>query len=270
MDAIMNWVSTGNLVDIGLKILGAIAIFIIGRMVAGWIANLTQKAMERSNMDDTLVGFIGAIIRTMLLVLVIIAALGALGVETTSFAALIAAAGLAVGFALEGSLSNFAAGVMILMFRPYKVGDVVSVGGHTGTVDELQIFHTRLITPDNQTVTVPNATITSGSITNLSAQGSLRVDLETKIAHGEDFGRAKQIIMDVMTSTPGVLEDPAPQIVVLDMLQGGVSLGVRPYTTTDDYWGVYHNVLEGVKTAFDANGIAIPAPRTDIVMVKDE
>ncbi len=270
MDAVMNWVQSGNLVDIGIKIVSAIAIFIIGRWVAGWVAKITEKAMERSNMDDTLVGFIGAIVRTMLLILVIIAALGALGVETTSFAALIAAAGLAVGFALEGSLGNFAAGVMILMFRPYKVGDVVEVGGHTGTVDELQIFHTKLITPDSRTVTVPNATITAGAITNLSAQGALRVDLETKIAHGEDFARAKQILMDVMTSTPGVLEEPAPAVVVLDMLQGGVSLGVRPHTTTDDYWGVYHGVLEGMKKAFDDNGIAIPAPRTDIVMVKDD
>lgn len=267
MDAVMNWVNSGNLVDIGIKIVSAIAIFIIGRMVAGWVSSLTQKAMERSNMDDTLVGFIGAIVRTMLLILVIIAALGALGVETTSFAALIAAAGLAVGFALEGSLSNFAAGVMILMFRPYKVGDVIDVAGHVGGVDELQIFHTRLVTPDNKTVTIPNATITAGAITNLSAQGALRIDLETKIAHSEDFAKAKQVIMDVMTSTPGVLSDPAPQVVVLDMLQGGVNLGVRPYSTTDDYWGVYHSVLEGVKKAFDANGIALPAPRTEVVMV---
>lgn len=270
MDAITNWVQSGNLVDIGIRIVSAIAIFIIGRWVAGWIARLTQKAMQRSAMDDTLVGFIGAIVRTMLLILVIIAALGALGVETTSFAALIAAAGLAVGFALEGSLGNFAAGVMILMFRPYKVGDVIDVAGHVGTVDELQIFHTRLVTPDSKAVTIPNATITAGSITNLSAEGALRVDLETKIAHGEDFGKVKDIIMNVMKNTPGVLEDPAPSVVVLDMLQGGVSLGMRPYTTTDDYWGVYHSVLEDVKMAFDKEGIGIPAPRTDIVMVKDE
>lgn len=267
MEAAVSWLQV-NAVAYGIKIIGAIAIFVVGRWIAGWLSRLTEKAMQKSNMDDTLVGFIGALVRTVLLVLIIIAALGALGVETTSFAALIAAAGLAVGFALEGSLSNFAAGVMLLVFRPYEVGDVVDIGGFVGGVSELQIFNTQLITPDNKTVTIPNATVTAGAITNLSAQGALRVDLETKIAHSADFGQARQIIMDVMTNYPGVLSEPAPSVVVLDMLQGGVSLGIRPFATTDDYWDVYHGVLEGVKNAFDANGVAIPAPRTEVVMVQ--
>lgn len=268
MESAIEWLQV-NAVSYGIKIIGAIAIFVIGRWVAGWISRLTEKAMTKSNMDDTLVGFIGALVRTTLLVLIIIAALGALGVETTSFAALIAAAGLAVGFALEGSLSNFAAGVLLLVFRPYEVGDVVDIaGGFVGSVSELQIFNTKLITPDNKTVIIPNASVTSGAITNLSAQGALRVDLETKIAHGADFAQARQIIMDVMTNYPGVLAEPAPSVVVLDMLQGGVSLGIRPYSTTDDYWGVYHGVLEEVKQAFDANNVAIPAPRTEVVMVQ--
>jgi small conductance mechanosensitive channel len=198
------------------------------------------------------------------LTMVIIAALGRLGVNTSSFVAVIAAAGLAIGFALQGSLANFAAGVMLIFFRPFKVGDYVEAGGVSGTVEEVQIFMTALKTPDNKAVVVPNSSITGGNIVNYSAKPIRRVDLVMGIGYGDDIKRAKQVLEQVVSEDDRVLDDPAPTIAVLELADSSVNFAVRPWVRTPDYWSVYFDLTERIKLEFDARGISIPFPQRDV------
>jgi small conductance mechanosensitive channel len=250
--------------EFGVDLIAAIAIFIIGR----WIANLVTKAirrlMERADVEPTLVKFLTNIIRTLLLVFVILAAISQLGVQTTSLIAVLGAAGLAVGLALQGSLSNFAAGVLIIIFRPYKVGDYIEAAGTAGTVDEVQIFTTVLKTPDNKKIIVPNSQITGDTITNYSAHDTRRVDFTFGIGYGDDIDKAKKIIEDVLTSDERVLKDPAPQIVVSELADSSVNIVARPWAAAADYWGLKFDVTETVKKRFDAEGVSIPFPQRDV------
>ena len=265
MERVLDWLGANGPTYL-VKIIGAILIFWIGRKIASWLAGMAEKAMQRGGMEETLTGFLSSIIRAILLALVIIAALGTLGVETTSFAAILAAAGLAIGLALQGTLANFASGVMLLLFKPYKAGDLVEVGGVLGSVDEIQIFNTILTTPDHKQVIMPNAQVTAGAITNLSGKGSLRVDLVAGIGYDDDLLEAKGILQNILDSHPLVLDEPAPAVTVLELADSSVNFAVRPYAKVEDYWDVYFDVTEAIKLRLDEAGISIPFPQQDVHM----
>lgn len=248
----------------GLKIIAAIVIFIVGRWVAKFLRNLTRKLMIKGDVDATLVSFVGNLIYVALLAFVIIAALGQLGIQTTSFIAILGAAGLAVGLALQGSLANFAAGVLMIIFRPFKVGDFIEGAGVAGTVEEIQIFTTQLKTPDNKTIIIPNAKMTEGNITNYSNKGTRRVDLVFGIGYGDDIDRARNLIQDEISKDQRIHPEPAPQIVVAELAESSVNFAVRSWVNSADYWGVYFDLTENIKKRFDAEGITIPFPQRDI------
>jgi small conductance mechanosensitive channel len=250
----------------GLKVIAAIAIFIIGRWVAKGFRSVTQRLMEKRNVDPTITGFVGNLTYMALLVFVIIAALGQLGIQTTSFIAILGAAGLAIGLALQGSLSNFAAGFLMLIFKPFKVGDYVEAAGVAGTVEAIQIFTTTLKTPDNKTVIIPNSGVTSGNIINWTVKGTRRVDLVFGISYDDDIDKAKQIMADVLAKDDKILKDPPLQIAVSELADSSVNFVVRPWVNIEDYWGVYFNAIENIKKAFDAAGISIPYPQRDVHM----
>ena len=248
----------------GLKILAAIVILILGRWVAKMLRKLVQRLMNKAKVDPTLVTFVGNLTYVALMTFVILAALAQLGVQTTSFVAVLGAAGLAVGLALQGSLSNFAAGVLMIIFRPFKVGDFIEGGGAAGTVEEIQIFTTQLKTPDNKTVIVPNAKMTSDNIVNWSVKGTRRVDLVMGIGYGDDIDKARQIMGEVLAEDPRILTDPAPTIAVVELADSSVNFVVRPWVNAADYWGVHFDVTEKIKKRFDAEGISIPYPQRDV------
>ncbi len=248
----------------GWNIIGAILILIIGRIVTGILVGVLSRLMERSNVDGTLSRFVTGLSKALLMTFVILAALERLGVETTSFIAILGAAGLAIGFALQGSLSNFAAGVMLILFRPFKAGDYVEAGGESGSVEEVTIFTTVFRTPDNKKVIVPNGQITSGAITNYSAHDTRRVDMVFGIGYGDDMRKARQILTDILAADERVLKDPAPQIAVAELGDSSVNFVVRPWVQTADYWGVKFDITEKVKATFDEQGISIPFPQRDV------
>jgi len=220
--------------------------------------------MIKGDVDVTLVSFAGNLIYVALLAFVIIAALGQLGIQTTSFIAILGAAGLAVGLALQGSLANFAAGVLMVIFRPFQVGDFIEGAGVAGTVEEIQIFTTQLKTPDNKTIIIPNAKMTEGNITNYSNKGTRRVDLIFGIGYGDDIDKARNLIQDELSREKRILPEPAPQIVVVELAESSVNFAVRPWVNAGDYWNVYFDLTENVKKRFDAEGITIPFPQRDI------
>ena len=250
----------------GLKVLAAFVIFVIGRWVAKIISNIIRRMMRKANVDQTLRRFVANMAYILLLVFVVLAALSQLGIQTTSFIAVLGAAGLAIGLALQGSLSNFAAGFLMIIFRPIRVGDYIEGAGTAGTVEEIQIFTTTLVTPDNKTVIIPNASLTSDNIVNWSTKGTRRVDLVMGISYDDDIDKAKQIMADVLGKDDRVLKDPAPQIAMIELADSSVNFVVRPWVKATDYWGVYMDVTEAIKKAFDANDISIPFPQRDVHM----
>jgi small conductance mechanosensitive channel len=250
----------------GINLIFAIVIFVVGRWLAKWVTGLVGKALAKTGMEDTLTRFLSNIAYTVLLAVVVIAAIGQLGVETTSLLAILGAAGLAVGLALQGSLSNFAAGVLIVAFRPYKVGDYIEAGGEAGTVDEVQIFTTILKSPDNKKIIVPNAQIMGGTITNYSTLGTRRVDLVFGIGYGDDIDKAYSVLKGIIDADDRVLDEPATTIAVNELADSSVNFIVRPWVNSGDYWGVYNDVTEQVKRKFDEAGISIPFPQQDVHM----
>jgi small conductance mechanosensitive channel len=248
----------------GIKVLAALAIFIFGRWVASGFRNVIKRLMNKRKVDATLIGFIGNLTYVALLVFFIIAALGQLGIQTTSFIAVLGAAGLAVGLALQGSLSNFAAGFLMIIFKPFKVGDFVEMAGTAGTIEEIQIFTTILKTPDNKTVIIPNAKITGDNIVNWTTKGTRRVDMVFGIGYDDDIDKAKRIMQEVLDKDERILKDPAPQIAMLEHADSSVNFVVRPWAKVEDYWGVYFNATENIKKQFDAQGISIPYPQRDV------
>ncbi len=244
----------------------ALAIFIIGKWVARIITRAVQRIMGKAGMDAMLARFLGNILYAVLLVAVIIAAVDQLGVNTTSLLAVFGAAGLAVGLALQNSLSNFSAGVMLIIFRPFKVGDFIEAAGVNGVVEEVQIFNTVLKTPDNREIIVPNGQIYSGTITNFSARDTRRIDLVFGIGYADDIKKAKQLIEQIMTADDRILKDPAAAIALGELADSSVNINVRPWVKSENYWPVRADLLENVKAAFDANGISIPFPQRDVHM----
>jgi small conductance mechanosensitive channel len=251
-------------VQYGMKSLGAIAILVIGLWVARQIKKVAIKLMERSKIDNTLVSFVSSLVHVAMQVFVIIAALETLDVKTTSFIAMLGAAGLAVGLALQGSLSNFAAGVLMIIFKPFRVGELIEAGGVLGKVREIGIFTTVVDTLDNRKTIVPNAKLMADNIINYSANNTRRVDLVAGISYGDDIDKARAAIQAALAEVPGILETPAPDIVVSAMADSSVNFAVRPWCRPADYWGVYFGVTEAIKKRFDADDITIPFPQRDV------
>lgn len=264
MESELPAVSTVFLTQLGIKLITAIAIFYIGKWVAKTVTNLARKAMARTDMEDTLENFLANILYYALMAAVIIAAINQLGVETTSLLAIVGAAGLAVGLALQGSLSNFASGVMIVLFRPYRVGDVIEAGGVTGSVEEVQIFTTIMKTPDNKKIIVPNSQIMAGEITNYSANPTRRVDLVAGCGYDDDLDKVRQVLEGIVAADDRILEDPAPTIAISELADSSVNFVVRPWVKSADYWGVYFDLTEHIKKRFDQEGISIPFPQRDV------
>jgi small conductance mechanosensitive channel len=250
----------------GVKILMALVIFIIGKWVVKKLANVIEKLMKKNEVDPAIRNFAGSIIYYALLAFVCIAALGQLGIQTASFVAIVGAAGLAVGLALQGSLSNFAAGVLLLIFRPFKVGDFVEIAGTSGVIQNIQIFTTELNTPDNKKVIVPNGGVISGNIVNYSANDTRRVDLVFGIGYSDDIDAARKVIEGILKADKRVLEIPAATVAVVELADSSVNFVCRPWVNTADYWDVYFDLTEAVKKAFDSSGISIPFPQQDVHM----
>lgn len=248
----------------GTKILMALVIFIVGKYLANVMKKVTSGLLIKRNIDKTVASFIGNIAWSVVFAFTVIATLSQFGVQTASLVAVIGAAGLAVGLALQGSLSNFAAGVLIVIFRPCRIGDYIEAAGVSGTVDEITIFSTRLITPDNKVIIAPNAAIMDGTITNYSALGKRRLDLVVGVSYDADIKQTKAILTAVIENNEFTLEDPAHTVGILELADSSVNFAVRPWVKTADYWGAYFSMQEELKLALDAAGIAIPYPQLDL------
>ena len=254
----------GITAELGMNILKAVAILIIGRIFVGILVGIVRRVLARNKTDETLAKFLVSLTKIALMTFVFIAAISALEVETTSFVAVIGAAGLAIGFALQGSLANFASGVMLIIFRPFKAGDFVEAGGTSGSVESIQIFSTILNTPDNKKVIVPNSKITGDSITNYSAMERRRIDLIFGIGYNDDIKKAKATLEKIVNEDDRILKDPPPTVAVSELGDSSINFVVRPWVKTADYWPVYFAVTEKVKLTFDKEGISIPFPQHDV------
>ena len=247
----------------------AVAIFIVGRLIVKLLMKVVGRLLRRSKMDEMLVNFVSTIINALLMLFVIIAALGQLGVDTTSLIALIGAAGLAIGLSLQDSLKNFAAGVMLIIFRPFKTGDFVEAGGVSGIVEKITIFTSIFRTGDNREIIIPNGKIYADNIINYSARDTRRVDMVFGIGYGDDLLKAKQILCDILDQDERILKDPAPVVSVAELADSSVNFNVRPWVRTADYWAVLWDTTEKVKLEFDRQGISIPFPQMDLHLHRD-
>jgi small conductance mechanosensitive channel len=265
IDTLTLWATTYS-----MKIIAAVLIFIIGKWLAKKVSNVFIKLLEKNKVDVTLTRFLESIVYYTLLIVVLIAVAGQLGINTTSFLTIVGAAGLAIGLALKDSLSNFSSGVMLILFRPFRVGDFATVGGVTGTVKSIDIFNTTLNTPDNQRVIVPNANITNDVITNVTANDTRRVDLTIGIGYGDDVLKAKQVLGEILKTENRILETPAPKIAVSELADSSVNFVVRPWVKTSDYWDVYFDLTEKIKLTFDQEGISIPFPQQDVHLFQEK
>jgi small conductance mechanosensitive channel len=250
----------------GPKVVLAIIVLLVGIWIINRFTKVTRRVMSVRNVNISLIGFVSSMVNIGLKVLLLISVAGMVGIQTTSFIAVLGAAGLAVGLALQGTLANFAGGVMILIFKPYQVGDLIQAQGHLGVVKEIHIFVTILLSPENKTIIIPNGAISNGDITNFVTEGKIRVDMTFGISYESDIKKAKAILMDVMASHPLVLPDPAPFVGVKELADSSVNLAVRPYTEPTNYWAVYFDVYEQGKIALDEGGITIPFPQVDVHM----
>ena len=248
----------------GLNVVAAIIILILGRWAAKLIRHIMSNVLTRRKVEETLVSFLCNLTYAFLLAVVVIAAVQKLGFQTTSLVAVIGAAGLAIGFALQGSLANFAAGVMIIIFRPFNVGDYVDAGGVQGIVEDIDIFVTRIKTVDNKQAIVPNSKITGDNVVNYSAKDTRRIDLVVGVSYGDDIDKVKSVIKTVLAEDSRILADPEPTIALLQLGDSSVNFAVRPWVKTADYWAVYFDTLENLKKRFDEEGICIPFPQRDV------
>ena len=257
-------------VDLAINVAIAIAIFYVGKLVVSLIVRGMRKVMRRQEVDQTLETFVCNLVRIILMVVVIIAAIGQIGIQTTSFIAIFGAAGLAVGLALQGSLSNFAAGVLIVLFRPYKVGDFVEAAGIAGVVEQVQILTTILKTGDNKQIIVPNGQIMDSIITNYSANDKRRVDMVVGVSYDDDLDKVRSTIEELVAADERILAEPACTIAVSALADSSVNFVVRPWVNTADYWGVMFDLTEAIKKRFDKEGISFPFPQQDVHLYKAE
>ena len=252
--------------EYGLQVIGALATIIIGIWIAKMLAKYVGKLLRKRDVDETLTKFLVSLVRIGLITFVIISAASQVGIQTASFVAVIGAAGLAIGFALQGSLSNLAAGVMLIIFKPVKVGDYIEGGGATGSVESVGIFVTTLVTVDNKVVYIPNSTLTGGNITNFTAKDKRRVDMVFGISYNDDIDKARNAINEVINASPKILQEPKADILVSELGDSSVNFNVRPWVNTADYWNVYFDVHEQIKKKFDEQNISIPFPQRDVHM----
>lgn len=246
--------------EFGPKLITAILIYVIGAWIIKKIVKTARKVMSKSKYDESLQRFLLDLVSWGLKVFLIIIVISRLGVDVTTFAAVIAAAGLAVGLALQGSLSNFAGGVLLMIFKPYRIGDLIEAQGVLGVVKGIEIFTTKLVTPQNKLAIIPNGAMANGNIINYTAEGKMRVDTVIGVGYGEDIKKTKEVLLKVLTTNPKVLEDPAPSVNVLELADSSVNFAVRPFCKPEDYWDVYFATYENCKLALDAAGIEIPYP----------
>jgi len=258
--------------EIGLEYAPKLALAIITLLIGLWVirgvTKLTKVSMERSKTDPTLIPFIGSLISWGLKALLFISVASMIGIATTSFVAVLGAAGLAIGLALQGSLANFAGGVLVMIFKPYKVGDLIESQGHLGVVKEVQIFNTILTNPQSKRIIIPNGATSNGSIINYTAEGKIRVDLTIGVSYNADIDKTKAVLMDVLLANDKVMKDPEPFVGVLEMADSSVNFAVRPHCAPEDYWDVFFGVNEALKKSLDANDISIPFPQRDVHLIQ--
>ena len=250
--------------NFGLKLLTALIVVIVGKQLVKILLKVIKVALEKANTEETVRIFVANLLNTVFTVIIFVAAINQLGVETTSIIALLGAAGLAIGLALQGSLANFASGILIVIFRPYKVGDYIEAGTNAGTVKDIQIFSTVLRTPDNKAIVVPNGSIMDGSITNYSEQPTRRIDIIASCSYQDDLDKVKQVLKTILDSEDRILTEPKPQIAVSELAESSVNFIVRPWVNSSDYLPVMYSLLEQIKKTFDQEGISIPYPQSDI------
>lgn len=256
------------LMNYGPKLILAIVTLIVGLWIIKLFVKGLSKTLERSKIDVSLLRFLSSLVRILLKVLLVISVASMVGIEMTSFIAILGAAGLAIGLALQGTLANFAGGVLILLFRPYKVGDFIDAAGYVGTVNQIQIFNTVLKTLDNKTIIIPNGILSNASITNFSTEPTRRVDMTFGIGYSDDLKKAKEILEELLRSDKRVLSDPEPMVAVSELGDSSVNFTVRTWCNSADYWRIYFDMQEKVKLEFDKNGISIPFPQQDVHLYK--
>jgi small conductance mechanosensitive channel len=254
-----------TLISYGTRILGVILIIFLGLIVAKWIKSTVKKRLTKTSLDETLTSFISGLVYWLVVIVAIVSCLGIFGVETTSFAAVLGGASVAIGLAFQGSLSNVAAGAMLLIFRPFKVGDVVEVGGETGKVTELDLFFTNIDTPDNRRIIVPNGQIFGKTIENKTFHETRRCDVAIGVGYGDDMDQAREVLLEAAKTVDGVMEDPEPQVYMTELGGSSVDFSVRVWCTTADYWTVKENVMQTVKEACDEAGLDIPYPHRVVI-----
>ena len=272
MDTAQHWLLDNQqmLIDFAIKLIVALLIVFIGKFVANMVRQGVIKIMRHKAMDDAIISFISSLLYGMLFFIVIVAAISHLGFNTTSLVAIVGAAGLAIGLALQGSLSNFASGVLLIVFKPFKSGDFIEVSGVTGIVEQILIFSTQLRTGDNKTVIIPNGAITSGTITNYSTKPTRRIDLIIGVSYDADLAKAKALLLKVASADERVLEDKPVTVGVSELADSSVNFVVRPWVKSADYWPTYFDLLEKIKTELDNEGIEIPFPQLSVHMNKEE
>ncbi len=258
------------LLQYGPTLVMALLTLVIGLWIINMMVKGIFKVMEKRNVDESLRPFLKSLLSTLLKIMLVISVITMLGIEMTSFIAILGAAGLAVGMALSGTLQNFAGGVMILLFKPFKVGDVLEAQGYTGSVKEIQIFNTIMKTPDNKTIIIPNGGLSTGSMVNYSTEPTRRVDITFGIGYDDDFRKAKEILSRVIAEDERVLKDPEPFVAVTALADNSVNIVVKTWVNSADYWAVYHDMHEKVKLAFDQEGISFPFPQTDVHLYKQD
>lgn len=254
---------------LGWTIIKAVIVFIVGRFVIRMINKLVRRILTKRDFDPSVKTFVGSLVNVTLMILLIISVVGALGVQTTSFAALLASAGVAIGMALSGNLSNFAGGLIILLFKPYKVGDYIESQGVGGTVKEIQIFHTILVTPDNRNIFIPNGSLSSGVVVNTSNETTRRVDWTFGVEYGSDYDRVKEVILSVLAKDNRIFNDPAPFIELSQLADSSVNVVVRVWVKSSDYWSVYFAMNREIYATFNAEGIGFPFPQLTVHQAKD-
>lgn len=265
LDLIYEW-----LISNGITLLTGILVLVIGLWIVGIITRSFAKAMEKRDLNPSLRPFLKSLLNVILKILVVISVMSMIGIQMTSFIAILGAAGLALGMALSGTLQNFAGGVIILILKPFKVGDFITAGGHSGTVHEIQVFNTILKTPDNKTIILPNGSIANNSMVNFSEEATRRVDLEFGIGYGDDIDKAKSILWDIIKNDDRVLEDPEAMVAVKELANSSVNFAVRVWVKAENYWPFFWDIHESVKKAFDQNGVSIPFPQTDVHLYNEE
>ena len=251
--------------ELGFAIIKAVIVFLVGRLLINLLNKLTRKVMDKRNVDPSVKSFVGSLVNVTLTILLIISIVGALGVQTTSFAALLASAGVAVGMALSGNLSNFAGGLIVLLFKPYKVGDFIDYQGESGTVREIQMFHTILRTADNKMIYIPNGALSSGVVVNYSDQKTRRVDWVFGVDYGSDYERVKQVIESVLAQDSRILQEPdKPFIALKELADSSVNILVRVWVNSADYWSVYFDMNKIIYETFNKEGIDFPFPQLTV------